>query len=456
MRSRVLVVEDDAVARNLLVEVLRAQGHAVSDAASAEDALEVAGRTKPHVVVTDLRLDGMDGIELMRRLRERDAAVQTIVVTAFGSLETAVAAIHSGAFDYMSKPFSMEEVTKMVRRAVEAHHAVEDVAIEHGAAEHTMVGRCEAMTRVYKAIARVAPLAVSVLIQGETGTGKELVARAVHDAGARASGPYVAINCPSLPEGLLESELFGHVRGAFTGADADRAGLFEAAEGGTILLDEIGDLPLAVQAKLLRVLESNEVRRVGSTQVRAVDVRVLAATNRDLERAVRSGAFREDLLYRLNTVTIHVPPLRDRTEDIPELVDHFLRKFSGPATSGKRRISDDALAALRGYPWPGNVRELAHVIERAVALSRSSRIDAEDLPSVVRHGGERRAEPGPSTLQTLEEVERAHILSVLKSVGGVRRRAAAILGIDRKTLYRRLLRYGLVEQGEEEPPGSVS
>jgi len=448
--SNVLVVEDDAVARDLLVEVLRGEGYSVRFAASAEDALVRAAESRPDVVVTDIRLDGMDGIELMRRLRQADPAVQTIVVTAFGSLETAVEAIHSGAFDYMSKPFSMEEVSRMVRRAVEAQKAAGEVSIQRGGADRRMVGRSDAMTQVYKSIARVAPLMTSVLIQGETGTGKELVARAIHDAGLRAGGPYVAINCPSLPEGLLESELFGHVRGAFTGASADRPGLFEAAHEGTILLDEIGDMPLSVQAKLLRVLETSEVRRVGSSSVQLVDVRVLAATNCDLERAARSGEFREDLLYRLNAVTIHVPPLRERREDIPLLVDHFLRQFASGSPRGVPQVSEAAQAALRRHSWPGNVRELAHVIERAVALSRGMRIEAEDLPSVIRHGAERRNDVPSSSLQTLDEVERAHILSVLKSVAGVRRRAAAILGIDRKTLYRKLLRYGLAEESEDE------
>ncbi len=446
MGTSVLIVEDDAVARNLLVEVLRGEGYDVSAADSAESALEAMNGETVDVVVTDVRLEGMDGIELMRTLRERDPKLQAIVVTAFGSLETAVEAIHAGAFDYMSKPFSMDEICRMVKRAAEARGEAGEASMERGEAKRAMVGRSEAMTRVFKSIARVAPLTVSVLVQGETGTGKELVARAIHDAGPRSSGPYVAVNCPSLPEGLLESELFGHVRGAFTGANADRPGLFEAADKGTILLDEIGDMPLAVQAKLLRVLESNEVRRVGSSSVRHVDVRVLAATNCDLDTAVRDGSFREDLLYRLNAVTIRVPPLRDRVEDIPLLVGHFLRRF---ATAGKAaKITDNALAALHSYPWPGNVRELAHVIERAVALARGPRIDVDELPSVIRHGNERKSDAAPGSLQTLEAVERAHILSVLKSVGGVRRRAAAILGVDRKTLYRKLLRYGLAEADE--------
>ncbi len=443
MPSSILVVEDDAVARELLVEVLRRDGHTVRFAEDGEAALAAAAAEPPDVLVTDVRLDGMTGIELMQTLRERDPAMQAIVVTAFGSLETAVEAIHGGAFDYMSKPFSMDEVRRMVQRALQARQDAGGPALAPGEARRTIVGRSEAMTRVFTSIARVANQTVSILIQGETGTGKELVARAVHDAGGRASGPYVAVNCPSLPEGLLESELFGHMRGSFTGATGDRTGLFEAAEGGTLLLDEIGDMPLGVQSKLLRVLESNEVRRVGSTVARRVDVRVLAATNCDLVRAVARGTFREDLLYRLNAVTIAVPALRERPEDIPLLVTHFLEKLAADGVRVPSKISDTALRALHTYPWPGNVRELAHVIERAVALARGPHIEAEDLPSVVRHGGERRGDGAVGTLRSLEDVERAHILSVLKSVGGARGRAASILGVDRKTLYRKLRRYGL-------------
>ena len=454
MSARVLIVEDDTVARELLAEVLRGEGHDVEAAGSAHEARRMAGEHPPAVLVTDLRLDGEDGIDLMRDLRRADPTLQAIVVTAFGSLEAAVDAIQSGAFDYLSKPFTMEEMSRMVRRALEARRDGGGATVEHGRRERQMIGRSAAITEVYKAIARVAPSRASVLIHGETGTGKELVARAIHDASPRAAGPYVAVNCPSLPEGLLESELFGHVRGAFTGATEDRAGLFETADGGTLLLDEIGDMPLAVQAKLLRVLETNEVRRVGSSTTREVDVRVVAATHRDLERAVRDGSFRGDLLYRLNTVTIDVPPLRARPEDIPQLVEHFVRLFGARHDTQVRGVSPRALAALERYPWPGNVRELAHVIERALALARGAAIDECDLPAIVIHAGEHKTESAPSSLQTLEEVERAHILSVLKSVGGVRRRAAAILGIDRKTLYRKLLAYGIpADDPEPEPKG---
>jgi two-component system response regulator AtoC len=448
--ARVLVVEDDVVARDLLVEVLEREGYEIHAAESAEEALQVAAAVPPDVLVTDLRLDGMDGIELMQRLRARSPGLQTIVVTAFGSLETAVEAIHAGAFDYMSKPFAMKEVQRMVRRAVQAGGWTASSAGSPPTARRRLVGSSPEMTRVYKSIAHVAPLKVAVLVQGETGTGKELVSRAIHEAGPRRDAPYLALNCPSIPEGLLESELFGHVRGAFTGASGDRPGLFEAAHGGTLLLDEIADLSLPVQAKLLRVLESGELRRVGSSDVMRVDVRVVAATNVDLAEAVARRAFREDLLYRLNAVTIRVPPLRERPSDIPQLIDYFLEEFGREADRAGLRASPAATTALTAYPWPGNVRELAHVLERAVALSKAGVIDADDLPSVVRHARpDMVSRARSSSAQTLEAVERAHILATLESVGGARSQTAAILGIDRKTLYRKLRQYGI-----EDEPGS--
>ena len=455
MSARVLIVEDDGVARELLAEVLRGDGHAVMAAASVTEALDLAREHSPAVLVTDLQLDGENGIELMRTLRAEDPTLQAIVVTAFGSLEAAVDAIQSGAFDYLSKPFAMEEMSRMVRRALEARDAAEGSRVEHGEGGQRMVGRSAAITEVYKAIARVAPSRASVLVHGETGTGKELVARAIHDASPRAAGPYIGVNCPSLPEGLLESELFGHVRGAFTGATDDRAGLFEMAEGGTLLLDEIGDMPLPVQAKLLRVLETAEVRRVGASSSRTVDVRVVAATHRDLSRAAREGAFREDLLYRLNTVTIEVPPLRKRVEDIPLLVTHFLARFETSGTGPARSVSARALAALESYPWPGNVRELAHVLERALALARGAEIGTGDLPAIVVHADRRHVDASPPSMRTLEEVERAHIESVLRGVGGARGRAAAILGIDRKTLYRKLRAYGLDTADDQASPDEI-
>jgi DNA-binding NtrC family response regulator len=361
-------------------------------------------------------------------------------MTAFGSLETAVDAIRGGAFDYVSKTFRMEEMCATVNRALEAHADAAQPSIEEGETETAVIGRSAAMTAVFTAVARVAPLKTLVLIEGETGTGKELIARAIHDAGSRAGGPYVVVNCASLPEGLLESELFGHIRGAFTGANADRKGLFEAAAGGTILLDEIGDMPLAVQAKLLRVLESGEVRPVGATASRTVDTRVIAATHRDLARCVEEGAFRQDLYFRLNAVTITVPPLRERPEDLAALAEHFLKRHARSAGRTIRGLTPQARTVLRRHAWPGNVRELSHVLERSVALAKGPMIDVEDLPTHLREAPAQSLAPAS---QTLEEVEKAHVIAVLKSVGGNRGRAAAILGIDRKTLYRTLLRSGL-------------
>jgi len=438
MNGRVLVVEDDPVALDLLKEVLHREGHRVFGARSGEEAVAASAASRPQVVVTDLRLAEMDGLALLRALRAADPAPQVIVMTAFGSLETAVEAIREGAFDYVSKPFRIDEMCRMVARAVEAQGGAGAAAPPVEDAGSALLGRSPAMTAVFTAIARVARLKTSVLVLGETGSGKELVARAIHEASGRG-GAYLTVNCASLPEGLLEAELFGHLRGAFTGATADRKGLFEAATGGTILLDEIGDMPLAVQAKLLRVLESGEVRRLGSPTARTVDVRVVAATHRDLERCVDEGDFRQDLYFRLNGLTIPVPPLRERTSDLPLLTAHFLARHARAAGRPAPVLTGAAATALARYPWPGNVRELSHVLERAVALARGPRIDVEDLPLRLR---EAPGAAGPAP-QSLDEVEKAHILAVLRSVRGNRGQAAAILGIDRKTLYRKLLRYGV-------------
>ena len=444
--ARVLVVEDDKVALRLLAEVLERDGHKVETSESAEAALQTAREFRPHVVVTDVQLVRMDGLALLRELKNLAPSPQVIVMTAFGSLDTAVDAIRSGAFDYVSKPFRMDEMSRTVRRALDAYDTDRAPEPPPRLDRRELLGRSRAMTEVFTAVARVAPLKVSVLIEGETGTGKELVARAIHEKSARADGTYVTVNCVSLPEGLLESELFGHVKGAFTGAHSERKGLFAEAHGGTILLDEIGDMPLSVQAKLLRVLESGEVRAVGATQARHVDVRVLAATHRDLARAVEDGTFRRDLYYRLNAVTIRLPALRERREDLPLLMEHFLKRHAQAAGRSVTGFSSTARTLVERYGWPGNVRELSHVIERAVALAKGPQIEAEDLPQHLR--SEHRAAATPSS-QSLEEVERAHILAILRSVGGSRVRAAGILGIDRKTLYRKLLRYGLAEEHPE-------
>jgi len=439
MNARVLVVEDDPVARRLLVEFLGRAGLSCAEASDADDALRRAVSEPPEVVVTDIRLGATDGLQLLRDIRRTLPRVQVITVTAFGSLDAAVSAIREGAFDHISKPFPLDEMERMVRRAIAAHASDTDAVVvdEPGAPE--LVGRSRAMTGVFTSIARVAGLDVSVLVHGETGTGKELVARAIHDASRRAAGPYVAVNCAALPEGLLESELFGYEKGAFTGAVKASRGLFAAADGGTVFLDEIGDMPPAVQAKLLRVLEAGEVRPVGSAEFVRVDVRIVAATHRDLDRAAADGTFRQDLLYRLNTVTIDLPPLREREGDVPLLVAHFIRRHAAASGRAVPEVAPEALAALERYGWPGNVRELSHVVARMIALTKSPRIEVDDLPPYVRDSAPA-ALPHPATL---DDVEKAHILAVLNSTKGNRQKASSILGIDRKTLYRKLLRYGL-------------
>ena len=450
MTGQVMVVEDDPVALGLLAEVLQGAGHEVTTAASAEAALEAAATAQPQVVVTDVRMGGVDGVELVRRLRAGDPRVQVIVVTAFGSLTTAVDAIRAGAFDYLSKPFGMDEMRDAVKRGLEAWHADARPSADMPPTRRELLGRSPSMTQVFKDVARVATLRSAVLVRGETGTGKELVARAIHDASDRADGPYVTVSCPSLPEGLLESELFGHVRGAFTGAAGEHRGLVRAAEGGTLLLDEIGDMPLAIQAKLLRVLETREVRSVGASSSEAVDVRVVAATHRDLETCVDAGSFRQDLLYRLNTITITLPPLRERIEDLELLADHFLTMHAAAVGGRRAELSRQALAAMRAYGWPGNVRELSHTLERASALATGPRIEVSDLPAQIRTPGATLPTLPP---QRLADVERAHILSILDSVGGKRSRAASLLGIDRKTLYRKLIRYGLATEADHASHG---
>jgi len=448
-RTRILVVDDDRVTVDLLDEILRAEGHEIDQALSAEAALQRALERPYDVVVSDIRMVEMDGLALLRNLRRACPETQVILITAFGSLESTIEAIRDGAFDYLSKPFKIEEVQRAVRGAIEQRRRLSrarEAPAPEAAGTHAeaIVGRSRAMAEVYKTVAKVAGSRTTVLILGESGTGKELLARALHAHGPRAGGPFVAVNLPSLPETLLESELFGHEKGAYTGASARKLGLFEEASGGTLFLDEIGDASLPFQAKLLRALELGEIKRVGGNETIHVDVRVVVATNRDLERMMREKTFREDLYWRLNVVPISLPPLRERREDIADLARHFLRKFAARDGKEVEDFTPEALRLLEAYPWPGNVRELEHVVERAVALDRKGRIELEDLPEALRRAG-------PRPHQTLEELEREYIRRVLAETQGSRQQTAAILGIDRKTLYRKILRYGL--EGESEPRG---
>ena len=380
--QRVLVVDDDAAMRQMLAALFRDEGHAVAEAGSAAEALERAREVEFDAVLSDIRMPGRTGVELVGELRRLRPQTPVVLMTAFGSIDSAVEAIRAGAFDYITKPFEPDAVLLTLERAL-AHRALEEEnrrlrrAVDRTASFGELIGESEAMREIFALIKKVARGRSSVLITGESGTGKEVVARTLHYHGARADKPFIPINCTAIPEGLLESELFGHVRGAFTGAHTSKRGLFEKAGGGTLFLDEIGDLGLGLQSKLLRVLQDREIRPVGGTQSVPVDVRIVAATNKDLEQAMAAGSFREDLYYRLAVIPIHIPPLRERPEDIPPLVDEYLRRHSDGAV---RSVSPAAMARLRAQPWRGNARELENLIERAVTLTESAEIDVADLP----------------------------------------------------------------------------
>ena len=444
--ARILVVDDDTVTCRLLAEVLSQDGATVVGETDARRALERAAETPIELAILDVQMPQMDGLALLRGLRSRLPDLPVIIMTAFGSVDTAVNAIASGAVDYVSKPMNVEEIRATVRRALGRQAETQAALPIAGEEVDVIVGRSPAMVDVYKTIARVAPGRSTVLILGESGTGKELVARAIHQHSPRCKRPFVAVDCGALTETLLESELFGHVRGAFTGAVGDTPGLFAEAAGGTVFLDEIGDVSAALQAKLLRVLQEHQVRPVGGSEWRGVDVRVIAATNRDLALAVESGRFREDLYYRLKVVTLALPPLRERREDIPILVEHLVRRAARECHKSVTGVSEAALSLLLAYHWPGNVRELAHVLERGVALAQQEILTADDLPGELRQ-----AVPAPASTPedrpTLAELKRRYIGRVLEESGGNVSRAAAVLGVDRRSLYRMLHRYGIAPRG---------
>jgi len=457
--KRILVVDDDKASCELLREIFAAQGWAAETATTPEAAFALAAQAGFDLVVSDINLEAeQSGLDILRSLR---GACPVILVTGFGTLDAAVEASREGAWDFISKPFKVEEVVATVRRALERGREAEGAAKGlDGAEEATeklssryeragLTGRAPAMIELYKEIARVAPSRATVLIVGESGTGKELVARSIHKHSPRSSRPFIPVNCGALTETLLESELFGYVRGAFTGATADRKGLWEEAEGGTLFLDEIGETSQAMQVKLLRALQEGEIRRVGSTRPVIVDARVLSATNRDLEREVKAGRFREDLFYRLGVVTLRVPPLRERRSDIPLLAERFLRAASENAGRARLRLSEGALNRLVSYDWPGNVRELESAVEYAALHARGAEVAAEDLPPKLQTAEVRQAASRSplaalyEDLPSLDELERRYLQHVLEATGGNRTRTAEILRIDRRTLYRMAERFQL-------------
>ena len=460
MPARLLVVDDDEASRSGVAEALQAEGYEVATARGGTEALALARDRVFDLVISDIRMPDLDGLQLLRGLQQATPDARVILMTAFGTVEAALAAIKAGAYDYVSKPLNLEELLLTVRRAMEQRHLLRENqrfrdALQERYRLGNIVGVSRPMLEVFKLVARVAPTRSTVLLTGESGTGKEVVARALHYNGTRASGPFVTIDCGGLAESLLESELFGHVRGAFTGAIAARRGLFEIGDGGTVFLDEIGDIGPNTQAKLLRVLELQEVKPVGGNESVRIDVRLIAATNKDLRAAVQEGQFREDLFYRLNVVSIHLPPLRERPEDIPALARHFLQKYVGSNAKAIGGIAPETMALLEAYPWPGNARELENAIERAVAVSRHPVLLPEDLPRQVA-GAPLGAGTGPSLsdgMLSLDEVTSRHLRRVLALTGNNKKRAAEILGIDRRTLYRMLERHKLLDSGD--PPSGA-
>ncbi len=457
--AKILVADDDAVARELLAEALKKEGYDVEAFANGADAIERGKQQRVDVVLTDIRMGTVDGFAVLREFKRFSPDTSIVLLTSFGSLEGAIEAIKQGAYDYLAKPFKKEEIKLVVQRSLDHCRLVRENArfreeLKGKDEWSPLVGSSPAMLEVYKLVARVSESRSTVLLQGESGTGKELIARAIHSNGPRRDKPFIPVNCGALPDTLLESEMFGYEKGAFTGAVGTKAGLFEAANGGTLFLDEIGELGPALQVKLLRVMQDQEVRRVGGTGSLKVDVRIIAATNRDLEQFVKEGKFRDDLYYRLNVVRITLPSLADRKEDIPMLAHHFLHKCAAGSPGVVRGLLPETMALLTQYRWPGNVRELANAIERAVSLSHGPLLTPDDLPEAIRNSAapeEERSAKGDrddEACLTLEEVEKRHLVRVLKETKGNKVKAAKILGIDRRTLYRMAERFGL-DLGDE-------
>jgi len=436
-KERILIVDDSANTLEVLQRNLTAEGYQVFTAPGVAEAIEILEGTALDLVVTDLKMPKVSGLDLVRHIRENFKDTEVIMITGYPSIEGAVEAVKSGAEEFLAKPFTDTELLSAVGRVLDKARMLRSVRAKPAravSAHKGLIGTSKEIREVFIAIGKASRSSATVLITGESGTGKELAARAIHYGSVRSSAPFVPVNCGGIPEGLLESELFGHVKGAFTGATESRAGFFHAADGGTIFLDEISDMSLAMQVKLLRVLQDKKVCMVGSNRVRKVDVRILAATNKDLHGLVKKGLFREDLFYRLNVITIVIPPLRERGDDIILLAHHFLTEFAAESGKSSPRFSDEALQSLRSYNWPGNVRELENVIQRLVVMTDGDIIEVPDLPTLMRFSALRKT----GFTRTLAEVEAEYINNVLASVDGNKTRAAKILGINRKTLREKL------------------
>jgi two-component system response regulator PilR (NtrC family) len=459
----VLVVDDERSMREFLAIFLKRAGHHVTVAASGKEGLEQLAAAPPDVLITDIKMPGaVGGLELLAAVKEQRIDTEVIVVTAYASPQTAISAMKQGAYDYLTKPFKLDDISAVIGRAMEKRALVQvNAALREQVAGRyrlgSLLGKSPAMQRLFELIGKIHSTRTGVLITGESGTGKELVARALHSEGVRADRPFVAVNCGAIPDELMESELFGHVKGAFTGAVSDKRGLFHEAEGGTLFLDEIGELSLGMQVKLLRALQERTIKPVGSTQEQEADVRIIAATNRELEAEVGRGAFRSDLYYRLNVIELRLPPLRQRREDIPLLLEHFLRRFSTEQSRPGLYFTPEALRALQDYDYPGNVRELENIVERAVTLTGGKELGPDSLPALrpAPAAGTRDADAlafsdgGIDLDRVLGDYERRIIERALDQSGGVRKRAAQLLGISFRSLRYRLAKLGMEPAGTQ-------
>ncbi|NVN89455.1 MAG: sigma-54-dependent Fis family transcriptional regulator [Desulfuromonadales bacterium] len=458
MKARILIVDDELSMREFLAILVEREGYEAVVAAHAEEALGQLDSSVFDLVISDVQMPGLNGIELLARIKAMAPDTAVLMMTAFSAAEQAVEAMKLGAYDYISKPFKVEEIKVLIRNALEKSDLKRENTVLRQTAQQRdsfcgIIGASPKMKEIFSLIRKVALSNSSVMIQGESGTGKELVARAIHDSSPRAKKAFVAVNCGAIPEQLMESELFGHKKGAFTGAVADRAGLFEQADGGTLFLDEIGELPLLMQTKLLRVLQEREFRRVGGAQVQKSDVRILTASNRDLQSQVKDGGFREDLFYRINVMQIVVPPLRERIEDIPVLVDHFFRKYGDPQQAGDI-ITPAALKKLMNYPFPGNIRELENIVERSLILD-SSLIHEENLPLLACSdvvpclGGDATIPAeGIELERLLDDLEKKYLLKALEMTSGAKKKAADLLGMSFRSFRYRLAKFGLDSENE--------
>jgi DNA-binding NtrC family response regulator len=447
-KDRVLIIEDDKRLREVLKKILDKQGFDVETMADASGGITKIKTDFCDIALTDLKMPGLGGIEVLKAIKKVSPQTYVVIMTAYGTIDSAVEAMKNGAFDYVTKPFKTEEILLVIKKALEDRDLRKKIQLLTQQAERrygfeNIIGKSKVMQDVFEMIRMVSKTDTTVLITGKTGTGKELVARAIHYNSKRKDEPFVVVNSSAIPEALLESELFGHVKGAFTGAHRDKRGLFQEAHQGTLFLDEIGAIPPSVQVKLLRAIEDETITPVGETKGEKVDIRLIAATNHDLEQEVKRESFRDDLYYRLRVMSVQLPELKDRREDIPMLANHFLRRYNRSLKKEIRRISKDALRLLMDFHWPGNVRELEHAIERAVLVSDSEDVLPEHLPPEIHFPEETRIKQAGEDGKSLETVEKEYIKMILKKSGGHKSRAASILGMDRRTLYRKLKKYGI-------------